>query len=211
MLQFGGHGERCLDGQRGEGVDEELSDGLVQAGAGDGGADWPGVLDAVALAQVGGPVGAAAAVVADGHPGAAGAADDDALAEGGAFAWRPGGAVAAVGGGVGGQLGDVGVVLVHGDVAGVGAGDEGDPLAAGQDGGGPFPAGQYVVAVPPVGERAGVAGVVQHVQDGVVGQRFPVGLALARAFEVPPGEGQPGGPERLDDGGGRPGGLDGGE
>ena len=65
--------------------------------------------------------------------------------------------------------------------------------------------------MPAVGERAGVAGVVQHPQHGVVGQRFPVGLALAGAFEVPPGEGQPGGPERLDDGGGRPGGLEGGE
>ena len=59
-----------------------------------------------------------------------------------------------------------------------------------------------MVAVPAVGGRAGVAGVVQHVQDGVVRQRFPVGLALARAFEVPPGEGQAGGPEPLDDGGG---------
>ena len=52
------------------------------------------------------------AVVADGHPRAAGAADDDALAQGGAFAGRPGGAVTAVRGGVSGQLGDVGVVLV---------------------------------------------------------------------------------------------------
>ena len=53
VLEFGGDGERGLDGQRGEGVQEQLPDGLVQAGAGDGGADRPGVLDAVALAQVG--------------------------------------------------------------------------------------------------------------------------------------------------------------
>ena len=53
VLELGGHGERGLDGQRGEGVHEQLPDGLVQAGAGNGGADGPGVLDAVALAQVG--------------------------------------------------------------------------------------------------------------------------------------------------------------
>jgi hypothetical protein len=49
---------------------------------------------------------------------------------------------------------------------------------------------------------------VQHAQDGVVAQRLPVGLALARALEVTPGEGQPGAVERLDDGGGRSGGLE---
>ena len=63
----------------------------------------------------------------------------------------------------------------------------------------------------PVGEGAGVAGVVQYPRDGVVGQRFPVDLAFAGSFEVPPGEGQPGGVEGLDARGGRPGRLDGGE
>ena len=76
---------------------------------------------------------------------------------------------------------------------------------------GSFPAGQQLLAVPAVGERAGVAGVVQHVQHGGVAQRLPVDLALAGAFVVPPGEGQPGGAERLDHGGGRPGGLERGE
>ena len=42
-------------------------------------------------------------------------------------------------------------------------------------------------------------------------QRLPVDLALAGAFVVPPGEGQPGGAERLHHGGGRPGGLERGE
>ena len=65
--------------------------------------------------------------------------------------------------------------------------------------------------MPAVGERAGVAGVVQHMQHGGMPQRLPVGLALAGAFAVPPGEGQPGGAERLDHGGGRPGGLERGE
>ena len=64
---------------------------------------------------------------------------------------------------------------------------------------------------PAVGERAGVARVVQHVQHGGMPQRLPVDLALAGAFEVPPGEGQPRGAERFHHGGGRPGGLERGE
>ena len=89
VLEFGGHGERRLDGERGEGVHHELSDGVVHDGAGKGGADGAGVLNAVALAEVVGPFGAAAAVVADGHPGAAPAADDDALQQGVSLAGRP--------------------------------------------------------------------------------------------------------------------------
>ena len=57
VLEFGGDGEGGLDGQRGEGVDEQLPDRLVEAGAGDGRADRAGVLDAVALADVGGQSG----------------------------------------------------------------------------------------------------------------------------------------------------------
>jgi hypothetical protein len=93
----------------------------------------------------------------------------------------------------------------------VGTGDEGDPFLAGHGDAAAFPAGQQLLAVPAVGERAGVAGVVQHVQDCGVPQRLPVDLALAGSFLVPPGEGQPGGVERLDHGGGRPGGLERGE
>ena len=48
-------------------------------------------------------------------------------------------------------------------------------------------------------------------QHGGVPQRLPVDLALAGSFEVPPGERQPGGAERRDHGGGRPGGLERGE
>jgi hypothetical protein len=113
-------------------------------------------------------------VVADGHPQPAPAADDDALQQRGAFAWWPAAAVTAVGGGVGGQAGEAGVVLLQGDVSGVGAGDEGDPLVAGQ----PQPAdllpalpgGKGLVAVPAIGEGPGVPGVVQHSQHGVAGR-----------------------------------------
>ena len=56
VLEFGGDREGGLDGQRGEGVDEQLADGCVEGVAGDGGADRAGVVDAVALADVGGQV-----------------------------------------------------------------------------------------------------------------------------------------------------------
>jgi hypothetical protein len=82
-------------------------------------------------------------------------------------------------GGVGGQFGEVGLVLAGGDVSGVGAGDERDPFLPGQQGSDRLAAGQFLVAPPAEGERAGVAGVVQHAQHGVVLERFPVQLALA--------------------------------
>ena len=93
----------------------------------------------------------------------------------------------------------------------MGARDEGGPLVAGQLDAAAFPAGQDLLAAPAVGERAGVAGIVQYPQHGVVAQRMPVDLALAGSFLMPPGEGQPGGAERLHAGGRRPGGLEGGE
>jgi hypothetical protein len=128
---FGGGGERGLDRERGERVDERGAGALVEAVAGNGGADPAPVFDAVALAEVGGQLPAAALVVADGHAVAAAAAGDDALQQRRAFAGGAGGAVAAVRGGVGGRDGDVAVVLIQGDVTGVGAGDEGEPFPAG--------------------------------------------------------------------------------
>src|SRR6266699_4507021 len=74
--ELGLDGAGSLDGQRGEGVGEQLPDPLVQAGAGDGLADPAGVGDAVALAQVGGEFAAAALVVADGHPLPAGRSEE---------------------------------------------------------------------------------------------------------------------------------------
>ena len=168
-------------------------------------------VDAVALADVGGDLPVAALVVADGHALPAGPADDDALQQRGSFAGRACGPVPAVRGGVGGQPGAVGVVLVQGDVSGVGAGDEGDPFLAGQRGAGQFPAGKPDVAVPPEGERAGVAGVVQDPQHDVMGQRLPVELALAGPARCRQGKDRPGGVERLHAGGRRPGGGEGGE
>ncbi len=169
------------------------------------------VVDAVALADVGGCLLAAAGVVADGHPPAAAAADDDALQQGGSFAGGPAARSRPCAAALAVSRGDVGLVLVQGDVAGVGAGDERDPFARGAAVMTVLPPGSLWSRSPAVGERAGVAGVVQHPQHGVVLQRLPVDLALAGSFAVPPGEGQPGGVERLDAGGRRPGGLEGGE
>ena len=84
-------------------------------------------------------------------------------------------------------------------------------MLKGQQRGVQLPAWLLAVGVPAVGEAAGDPGVVQHPQHRVMGQRLPVGLALTGAFEVPPGEQQPGGAERLHAGGRRPGGLEGGE
>ena len=42
--------------------------------------------------------------------------------------------------------------------------------------------GSFRLAVAAVGERAGIAGVVQHPQHGVVLQRFPVQLTLVGPF-----------------------------
>jgi hypothetical protein len=121
-------------------------------------------------------------------------------------------AVMAVGGGAVGQACLVGVELGQGDVAGVGVGDEGDPLLAGCDRFGvDLSVGTVQVAVAAEAERAGVAGVVQGAQDGRVGQRGPVEFALAGAVAVAAGEEQTGVLEGLDDRVGRPGGGEGGE
>ena len=105
--------------------------------------------------------GAVAGVVADGHPPAAPAADDEALQQGGAFAGRPGCAVVAAGGGVGGQDGQVGLVLVPGEVPGVVVFDQDRPFPAGPGGGVVVPVQVGGVAGPAVGVGAGVGGVVQ--------------------------------------------------
>jgi hypothetical protein len=209
LLEFGGDGEGSLDGQRGQGVEQQLPDAPVKVGARDAGADPFGVGDAVTLADVAGEGLAAAVVVAHGHPLPAPAADDDSLQQGRPLAGRAGGAVAAVRGGVGGEPGAVGVELVEGDVARVRIRDERGPLLAGQRAGRSLPVRAFLVAVAAVGDRAGVAGVVQHPQHGVMLQRFPVQLAPARSLEVPPREAQAGPAERLDAGGRGPGGGEG--
>src|SRR6266566_2571814 len=77
LLEFGGDLEGGFGGQRGEGVDEQGADALVEGVPGNQGAGAAPVFDAVAVAGVGGQFLVAAGVVADGHPQPAAAADDD--------------------------------------------------------------------------------------------------------------------------------------
>lgn len=88
------------------------------------------LLDLGFLADVVGEFSAVALVVADGHPLPAAAADDQALQQGGFLAGRAALAVGAVGGSAFGQTGLAGVELRQSDVAGVSAGQEGDPVHA---------------------------------------------------------------------------------
>jgi len=101
----------------------------------------------------------------------------------GSFAWRSGAPVAAVGGGELGEVVLVGLVLGPGDEAGVGVGDEHGPFLAGPQVAGGLAAWAVGCGVAAVDERAGVAGVVQHLQDTAVCQPPPdeVVFTLARA------------------------------
>ena len=91
----------------------------------------------------------------------------------------------------------VGFVLLPVDVAGVGVGDQRDPLLAGQGVEGLLAVGGEAFAAAAVGERAGVAGVVQGAQHPPVLQRHPRQLALAGAGAHPHREQQPVGVELL--------------
>jgi hypothetical protein len=146
--------------------------------------------DAVVLADVAGYLGAVAGVVADGHPPAAPAADDQALQQRGAFAGRAGRAVVAAGGGVGGEDGQVGLVLGPGEVPGVVVFDQDRPFGDGLDVGVVVSVQAGGVAGPPVGVGAGVGGVVQDLDDPVVGERLEEQLTAAGSTVVAGGEGQ---------------------
>ena len=146
----------------------------------DGLAARPGVVDGLAHALVVGDFGAAAGVVADGHPPSALPANGQALQQRGAFPGRAGGPVGAAGGGVAEQDLLIGLVGLPGDVSGVGAGDQRGPLVPRQRLAAVLAVGAGGAAAAAVDERAGVAGVVQGAQHPPVGQRHPGQLALAR-------------------------------
>jgi hypothetical protein len=71
-----------------------------------------------------------------------------------------------VGGGTFGEPGLVGLEFIHGDIAGVRAGNEGDPFLAGLDLADVGAVAVGAVAVPAEAEHAGVAGVVQDPEHG---------------------------------------------
>ena len=95
-LEFGLHGERDLERERGEGVEQQLPDRGVDAGAGDEQAARRGAVDAFAHALVVGHLDAAAGVVAHGHPPPAVAADGQALQQRRSFPRRAAVPLAAV-------------------------------------------------------------------------------------------------------------------
>ena len=105
----------------------------------------------------------------------------------------------AVRGGVGQQQLLVGLVCVPADVAGVGVGDQRDPFLAWQGLQVFLPLAALRLAAAAIGERAGVAGVVQGAQHPPVLQRHPGQLAFVVAGAHPHREEQPVGVELLHD------------
>jgi hypothetical protein len=202
LRELGRDGERRLDRERGELLEHEVGDCLVDACAADRLA-WRGAgRDPLARAVVVGQrLAVAAGVVADGHPLAAAAADDQALQQRRSFAGGPGAPLGAAGGGVRLQRRLVSLVLLEADVSRVRVFDQHGPLVARlvDRAGVTIDVGELLAS--PVEVRARVAGVVQREQHEVVAQRLPVGLADARpAGGVSAGEPKPLGGELLDDG-----------
>ena len=129
-------------------------------------------------------------MVAHRHAPSASAADDEALEQGGSLAGWPGCAVVAAGGGVGGQDLQVGLVAGPGDIAGVVVGKKDGPVLGRLDQRVVVPVQVGGVAGAAVAVGAGVAGVVQDLEDLVVGERLEVQLACAWSAAVPGREGQ---------------------
>ena len=134
-----------------------------------------------------------------------------ALEQGGAFSGRALAAVLASGLGALGQASQVVLVAVPADVAGVGVRDQHDPGLSWLESGPRAAVGAATLAAAPIDERAGVAGVVQHLQDPVMAKRQPRQGAFVGAGLDPGGEGEPFGGKRFDRGPGRAGALEGGE
>ena len=111
--------------------------------------------------------------------------------------------------GVGGERAQVRLVLLEGEVAGVGVADQRRPLLARQGRHGGLAVGALAGALAAVDERAGVARVVQRAQHPPVAQRHPGELALALAAADRGGEQQALVVERLDDGARRAGAREG--
>jgi hypothetical protein len=106
-LKLGLDGERDLECERRDGIQEQLSDCVVDAASGDAQAAPPGVLDALAHALIVRDFDAVAEVVSDGHPPPTASAHDEALEQRGPLARGAGGALLAV------RLGVLGEEHVH--------------------------------------------------------------------------------------------------
>ena len=189
-FELGLDGECDLERERGDGLEQQLRDRLIDAVAGDREAAAAASLDRFADALIVGKIDAAAVVIADGHPFAAASADDHSLQQRRTFARRSAGAVGPVRVGVVGECQLVGLELVEGDVSRVSVGDQRDPLLARELVQRDLPVRGAALLAPAIDERAGIPGVVQGAQHSPVTQRHPRQLALALAGAHPGGEQQ---------------------
>ena len=144
-------------------------------------------------------------MIADGHSSSAATADGQALQQSGAFAGWAAFVLSSVGGGVQSQGLLVGLEGFPVDVAGVGVMDEDGPLLSGELLDGHAPLGGLAAPALAIGERSGVAGVVQGAQHSPVTQRHPGEFALAWTAAHPGRERQSLVFEHLDGGSGRSG------
>ena len=199
-FELGLDGEGDVECERGDGVEQQLPDRLVDACArGDAGRPGRCVLDVVVGAAVVGHERVAALVIADGHPSSAASADREALQQRGSFAGGAGAAVGAVGIGVGGEQLLVLLKLFPGEIAGVCVVDQADPLLAWELPCGGAPVRGLAGPALSIDERAGIARVVQGAQHPPVRQLVPCQLTLAFSFADPAGEPEPVAVEGVDD------------
>jgi len=184
-FELGLDAERDLQCERGDRVEQELADRLVDAASGDRQAAAAGGLDRLVVALVVGDQSVAALAVADGHAFAAAPAHDQPLQQRGSLARGTGGAFGAVCLGVVGERAEVVLVLLEGDVSQVRVEDQRCPLLAREHVEADLALGGLARAAPAIDERAGIARVVQHLQHAPVIQRHPRQLAAALAGADP--------------------------
>jgi hypothetical protein len=197
-FEFGLDGQRDLERERGDGLQQQLFDRLIDGVAWKLLADRSGALDVVVGAAIVGHERVAALVIADGHASSAASADHESLQQRWAFAGGSGGAVGAVRIGVCCQQLLVVLELFPGQIAGVRVVDQAGPLLAWELSGGGAPVRSLARPALSIDERAGIAGVVQGAKDPPVRQLVPCQLAFAWPFADPAGEPQPVAVKRID-------------
>jgi len=165
---------------RGDRLEHDLADRLVEPGAGDDLADPLRRRDPAPVAHVVGDRMPVADDVADGHPIPAAATEHQALQEGHPFAGRTAAPIRSVAMRIGQERRLIGLELFPGDVAGVGVGQEDLPLRPGQQPIARLPGDRDLALAPAaVHERAGIAGIVEDAQDPTVLQGAEDNLSRA--------------------------------
>src|SRR5437764_8647202 len=156
------HGQRHLQRQRADGLHQQLTDGTVERATNNALADWSRMLDALALAGVLRHDLTMADVVADRHPSAAPTTHCQALEQRRAFSRRAMPPVGAVRLTVVMQATEVVLVVGPGDVTGVRVTDQRMPLLTRKWGTHLRSVRPSACLVAAVGERAGVARVLER-------------------------------------------------